>query len=429
MKYEQLEIEQSKPLGYKLLQAIDAIKAGFAVCNNRAALAFSGGKDSTVLWHIIRTYFPDEAAKMAVIYGNTGIEYPESLKFARYLGSEWCNGNFYEVRPLPLDRNCLKYAAQREVLDWIVENGRLQDILKPDGKLKSTQIIDELCPPHLREKYERTNMVWRKGTRKNYRWCVDQFGFPLLGKAFSKLGAHRINIDVFLKYSCSKSEDPKLLAYYDILRQVKISQMCCHFLKKEPSEAMQAELKVDVIFKGLMAAESRSRETNFLSRGYVFKSKRDYLGEEPFYHCNPLSIWTDADIWEYIREYNTPYSSLYDMGWTDCNGVYHKIPRNGCMACCTDLLYPNNHMATLRRTHPVAWKAIMTNGQGEEIRKLQLAKRNGQMSILDCYYDTERIIEERPCAFDRIDRLVMFDDTAENISDYDPEDMTIEEDA
>ena len=133
-------------------------------------------------------------------------------------------------------------------------------------------------------------------------------------------------------------------------------------IKKEPSERVQAELGVDVIFKGLMAAESRTRQTNFITRGYLFESHRPHLGSAPFFHCNPISIWTDDDIWAYIHRFNVPYATLYDMGWTDKNGAYHKIKRNGCMGCGTDLLYPNNHMAMLRRTHPSQWRAIMANG-------------------------------------------------------------------
>ena len=226
-----------------------------------------------------------------------------------------------------------------------------------------------------------------------------------------------------MKFSESKSEKPELQAYYEILREVKISQACCDILKKEPSEKLQAELDVDVIFKGLMAAESRTRQTNFATRGYLFESTRDHLPEgDSFWHCNPISIWTDDDIWDYIHRFKVPYSQLYEMGWEDADGKYHKIPRNGCMACGTDLLYPNNHLATLRRTHPDAWKVFMKKGMAAEIQKLQREKRNGQISVLDFIGDTDYLIENRPCAFDRIDSLVM-DDLLKDVNavEYDPE--------
>ena len=38
---------------------------------------------------------------------------------------------------------------------------------------------------------------------------------------------------------------------------------------------------------------------------------------------NPIIDWTDAEVWEFIREYNVPYCSLYDEGFK----------RLGCIGC------------------------------------------------------------------------------------------------
>jgi 3'-phosphoadenosine 5'-phosphosulfate sulfotransferase (PAPS reductase)/FAD synthetase len=422
ISYEDLAKEQAKDLDYKIKKAKEAIAEAYRVCKHRSAIAFSGGKDSTVLWHLIKTFFPEYAEKTIIIYGNTGIEYPECLRFARQIGKEWGKCNFCEAIPGKTECACYKYKAQQEILQYMIENEMLDTILKDDGKLKSTATLEAACPDHLRERFKAKGLIWPEGTRKTYWWCVDQYGWPLLGKAFSKLKAHRINIDCFLRFSQSESEDPKLLAYYDILSKVKISQACCDILKKEPSERIQAEKDVDVIFKGLMAAESRCRQTNFISRGYLFKSSRPHLVKDPFWHCNPLSIWTDDDIWAYIYRYNVPYSTLYDMGWTDSNGKFHKIKRDGCMGCGTDLLYQNNHMAMLRRTHNKQWQAIMKLGMAAEMQKLQIAKRNGQITLLDVYADVDELLDIRPCIFDRIDRLVLKDDLAvEDEPDFDPD--------
>ena len=413
MTYHNLELEQKKDMDYKIAVAIEATKKAFAVCRHRPGLAFSGGKDSTVLWHLIRTHFPEQAGRMAIIYGNTGVEYPECVKFSRRLSHEWGSGNYYETLPGRTDATGLKYEAQRQILEYLITENRVEEVLKADGKLKSTAALERACPPHLREKFKHENLFWPAGTRKSYWWCIDQYGWPLLGKAASKLKARRINIDCFLSFSKSQSEDPKLLAYYELLKQVKFSQACCDILKKEPSERMQAELGVDVIFKGLMAAESRPRMKNFTTRGYLFRSHRPHLGRksgDPFWHCNPLSIWTDDDIWEYIRRYNVPYAELYDMGWTDRDGNFHKIKRNGCVGCGTDLLYKNNHMAMLRRTHPTLWSLYMRRGMAAEIQKLQIAKRNGQVSLFDVF-DTSWLLDKRPCIFDSINHLVAVDDT------------------
>jgi len=411
ISFKEIHQEQKQPLEYKIKKAIESIKNGFEVCQSRAAIAFSGGKDSTVLWHLIRKHFPEQTP--AIIFGNTGVEYPESLKFARELGNEWGGDKFYEVTPERLKHDEYKYAAQVEILEWLVETGNIKNVLKADGKLKTTRTLEKACPPHLKEKfYADTNKyVWKKGTPKSYWWCVDQYGYPILGKAASKLKARRINIDCFLRFSESSSEKEELKEYYDLLRKVKISQACCDILKKEPSERKQAELKVDVIFKGLMAAESHSRKVSFSVRGYLFKSSRKYI-DTPFYHCNPLAIWTDDDIWEYIRKYNVPYSPLYDLTYKDNKGNTCTMKRNGCMGCFTDYGRKDSHMAVLRQTHPARWKGIMKYGMAKEIMKLRtngVIKKYARPTIIDAFAGINEdeldeklkwAMEIRPCAFD-----------------------------
>lgn len=409
--------EQARPLEDKIEIAKKAIQTGFSASRSRAAIAFSGGKDSTVLWHLIREHFPAEHARMAIIFGNTGVEYPESLRFARKLGLEWGGDNFYEASPGRLEHDGLKYEAQKQVLEYLVASGNVKAVLKPDGKLKSTDAIERACPPEMRERFAREGLIWPAGTIKSYWWCVDQYGYPILGKAASKLKARRINIDCFLRFSETASEKEDLRRYYDVLRSAKISQACCDILKKEPSERIQGQLGIDVIFKGLMAAESHSRKVNFSTRGYLFESSRKYL-RTPFYHCNPLSTWTDDDIWQYSRRFQVPQSPLYDLTYIDNKGTECRIKRNGCIGCYTDYGRKNSHMYVLRQTHPGRWKAVMQYGMAEEIQKLRTCGDEkfrptkadySRLAILDAMslsngedYD-ERIawaVENRPCAFD-----------------------------
>lgn len=400
MSFHDINEAQKKPLDYKIETAVTAIGSAFAVQKHTAAIAFSGGKDSTVLWHLIRTHFPDKPVE--IIYGNTGVEFPESLKFARQLGKEWGGEHFHETELERLTEDGLKYEAQREVLEWLRSEGRLDEVLKADGKLKSTRTLEKKATPEMWEDFRRRKLVWKKGQPKSYWWCADQYGFPILGKAASKLDARRINIDCFLEFSESGSKKEELLKYYDILRQCKFSQHCCKQLKKEPSERMQARLDVDVIFKGLMASESHTRCVNFSTRGYIFKSHRKHLGDDPFYHCNPISLWTDNDIWEYIHKFNVPYSTLYDIEYKGCDGQIKKVKRNGCIGCGTDILFRDNHLSALRKTHQSRYEALMKYGMADELQKLRKAKGNKLPSVIDIFADTERLLEVRPCAFDDI---------------------------
>ena len=38
---------------------------------------------------------------------------------------------------------------------------------------------------------------------------------------------------------------------------------------------------------------------------------------------NPIVDWTDAEVWEFIKEYEVPYCELYDQGYK----------RLGCIGC------------------------------------------------------------------------------------------------
>lgn len=411
---------QRWPLEKKLDEAKKAIAAAFETSKQAVGVAFSGGKDSTVLWWILKEYFPD--AEYHVIFGNTTVEFTESLRFARELGESWSNEkvHFHEVLPERLKEEGLKYEAQKEVLEWLIHEGRVQEVLKDDGKLKTTRTLEQAATPEMWEDFRERGLVWPKGRYKSYDWCCDQYGYPILGKAASKLTARRINIDCFLRFSESVTQNPETADYYNLLRHVKTSNHCCSILKKEPSEKKQTELGIDIIMKGLMAEESHSRLLSFATRGYLFEGKGRPQAKH-FYHCNPLGIWRDDDIWDAIHKYDIPYSPLYDIKYKDRNGEIKHIKRNGCVGCCTDIAFPDNHMSVLRQTHPKRWEHLMTHGLGQELINLQQYEENGQLNLLSMISDPWRVLRERPCAFDEIPEMIRKDEFTE--SEYDAEEI------
>ena len=63
-------------------------------------VAYSGGKDSEVLAHIVRSIYPE----IPLVFSNTGLEYPEIVKHVRY------HENVTEIRPeLPFHKVVEKY--------------------------------------------------------------------------------------------------------------------------------------------------------------------------------------------------------------------------------------------------------------------------------------------------------------------------------
>lgn len=74
----ELKQKQSLPLDAKILMTRKRLKQWHITYEGGVYLAFSGGKDSTVLKHILSDLFPDVPS----VYCNTGLEYPEIKKFA-----------------------------------------------------------------------------------------------------------------------------------------------------------------------------------------------------------------------------------------------------------------------------------------------------------------------------------------------------------
>ena len=74
----ELQQKKSLPLDAKILMTKRRLKQWHIQYNGNVYLAFSGGKDSTVLKDILEDVFPDVPA----VFCNTGLEYPEVKKFA-----------------------------------------------------------------------------------------------------------------------------------------------------------------------------------------------------------------------------------------------------------------------------------------------------------------------------------------------------------
>lgn len=396
MRRHELKELQAQPLDKKVELAQRIIKDALKVAK-KPAIAFSGGKDSQVVAHMVL----DQALKTPAIFGDTGVEFPESRKFAVSLPLKW-GFDLHIARPERTVTIGYKYAAQRKIWDELIRTKQIHKVLKPDGKLKTTRSLENACPAELRQAFEKE--VWKPGTMKGFFWCVDQYGWPIFGKNWSKLDARRINIDTFLRFSETKSTDPDLIEYYRILKAAKISQHCCKELKKKPSEKVQAELGVDLVFKGLLANESLARAINFMSRGWLFEGKKQkYLNGARMWHCQPLATWTDRDIWEYINRYNMPYAPLYDLTYVTEKGERVNIQRNGCMFCATDFKFKSNHLYALRQTHPKAWSSVMRRGLGQEILNIQnVYKKHHRQQSLWGEFGVDALVDKAPCVFDTV---------------------------
>lgn len=79
MEHWQLEQMQGLPLEIKIQKALLRIREWYEYWNGNVYVSYSGGKDSIVLLHLIRSIYTDVPA----VFVNTGLEFPELVQSVR----------------------------------------------------------------------------------------------------------------------------------------------------------------------------------------------------------------------------------------------------------------------------------------------------------------------------------------------------------
>ena len=264
------------PLNVKLNITKNRIKEWYEHWNGKVYVAFSGGKDSTVLLHIVRSIYKDTPA----VFCNTGLEYPEIKSFVKSVD----------------------------------------------------------------------NVVWLK-PKMNFKEILKKYGFPITSKEVSQKiyeirttkSEKLMNIRMNGKDNKYKSGKLPNKWHYLIDAPFEISHKCCDYMKKNISKKYEKETGRKPII-GTMVMDSHLRKQSFLRQGCnAFNLKRP--------RSAPLSLWNEQDIWDYIKQNELKYSSIYDMGYKN----------TGCMFCMFGLYldkYPNK-FDMMKKTHPKLYNYCM----------------------------------------------------------------------
>lgn len=194
------------------------------------------------------------------------------------------------------------------------------------------------------------NVIWRR-PKMTFKEVIETYGFPVVSKEQAQY---------IRQYQRTKSESVRQLREFGIRKdgsirtmgriskkwmklakqkRIMVSEKCCDALKKRPARDFEKETGWKP-FYGTMAAESHLRQTNYERLGC-----NAYEGKRP--RSAPMMFWGDADVWEYIRMRDLPYSPIYDMGYV----------RTGCMFCAfgAHLEKAPNRFQRMEKTHPKQW--------------------------------------------------------------------------
>lgn len=320
---EDLRQRQSLPLQAKILMTQRRIREWVDYWHDDVYVSFSGGKDSTVLKHIVDQMYDNIPA----VFVNTGLEYPEIQKFVREIKAG-------------------KYKCFNPDVEIIRPEMRFDEVIQRYGypvvSKEVSQVIEE---------------ARKHGETGKYTYRIKRLNGELLDKNGNKS-----------RFNC---EQWKFLMDADF----KISNKCCAVMKKNPVKKYERSTGRKPMV-ATMAEESMARQTAWMRNGCnAFDSKRPM--------STPMSFWTEQDILHYIKEYNVPYCPVYGdiqvkpkadsiegqinlIDYLECYEPEDTLEttgctRTGCMFCMfgCHLEKEPNRFQRMKITHPKQYEYCM----------------------------------------------------------------------
>jgi len=413
---------QSLPLDSKITMSEQRIMEWYEHFNGNVCISFSGGKDSTVLTHLVHGIYPD----VPLVFANTGLEYPEIQKFARDMGAEFVRPkmSFSEVistygypiiskevaeaiyfarrivykddektnavcdetrdsneQSNPSNGQILRYERKRTEL-----NGNRDDtqrIAARQNRMAESEhslsdkytseignVMHDAKQLHGRTGWRRANLTGQTPIQSRHQNDVTETN----ESAFAPTDWHdwrrKSLAGVEEGYTGNSQFNKKKWLPLCQESQFMISHQCCSVMKKGPMGLYQRRTRLKP-YIGSLAEESRVRTQAWIRHGC-----NSFDGKQT---SQPLSLWTEQDILHYIKRFNVPICSVYgEILAVDSMGMfYDPIPgiqcnlkctgcqRTGCVFCgfgC-HLEKGETRFQMLAKTHPKQYEYCMGGGQ------------------------------------------------------------------
>lgn len=372
---------QSLPLHAKITLAEQRIMEWYKHFDGNVYISFSGGKDSTVLTHLVHGIYPD----VPLVFANTGLEYPEIRRFAESMGAE-------PIYPrMRFDQVISKYGyplISKEVSEAIYYARKI--IAKSPESLDSPERERERESTALRAEQDRAARTTGRYA-ENCR-TEQQSGEEQTSRTRSRIsGIHsaakrdelhgrprerereRDEKSSDSENSCSANSQFNKEKWLPLCQETQfaISHLCCDIMKKRPFAAYSHKTH-RYPYIGSMADESRLRAQAWIRHGC-----NAFDGQKKT--SQPMSLWTEQDVLQYIRKYEIEICSVYgEVMSVDSNGLfYDPMPgidcklkctgcqRTGCIWCALGAQFDKglSRYQRLAITHPKQYEYCMNGGQ------------------------------------------------------------------
>ena len=103
MNFEDFDRRKRASFEEKLKYTKSLIKKAYMEFGDKLSVSCSFGKDSLIVLYLAREIYQD----IYVLWANTGVEFPETVRFARKIAEEW-NLNLIECKPVKTFWQCVK---------------------------------------------------------------------------------------------------------------------------------------------------------------------------------------------------------------------------------------------------------------------------------------------------------------------------------